>query len=266
MPLRASCGVLALAVLIASASAGGAAAGDALGSRQMLLGRSVDGRPIVAVEIGDFDASSRLLIVGCIHGNEPAGTAIANRLMQSSPPRELDLWIVPVLNPDGVVARTRGNAHGVDLNRNFPWRWQRLSGPFYSGPGPLSEPETRIAVRMIRRARPRISIWFHQHMDLVDDSEGSLSIERRFAALVGLPLHALAMRPGSVVGWENHTFPGSTAFVVELPAGSLPNKTVDRFAHAVLAVGRRAAAVDGPSGRRGSAPARSRCRTAASPP
>jgi protein MpaA len=238
MPVRALCGALALVILVACAAKGGAAVSDPLGRRQTLLGRSVDGRPIFAIESGDFDASTRLLVVGCIHGNEPAGIAIANRLVHAASPRELDVWIVPSLNPDGVAARTRGNAHGVDLNRNFPWRWRRLSGVFDSGRRPLSEPESRIAFRLIRRVRPRLSIWFHQHMDLVDESGGNVTVERRFAALVGLPLHRLARRPGSAVGWENHTLPGSTAFVVELPAGSLPNSSVHRFAHAVLAVGR----------------------------
>jgi murein peptide amidase A len=240
MPVLASRGALALslALLLAHAVADGAAASDPAGRHQSLLGRSVEGRPIVAVEIGDFDASKRVLVVGCIHGNESAGIAIANRLAHSSPPPGLDLWIVPDLNPDGVAAHTRGNARGVDLNRNFPWRWQRLSGLFYAGPRPLSEPESRIAARLIRRAQPQISIWFHQHMDVVDESGGNPAVERRFAALVGLPLARLTRAPGSVVGWENHTLPAATAFVVELPAGSLSATAVSRYASAVVAVGR----------------------------
>jgi murein peptide amidase A len=235
---RVGCGVLvlALALVLAHAVSGTAAAADPLGHRRMLLGRSVDGRPIVAIETGDFDAPTRLLVVGCIHGSEPAGIAIANRLSRISPPREVDLWIVPALNPDGVAARTRGNARGVDLNRNFPWQWERLSGAFDSGARPLSEPESRIAARLIRRVRPQVSIWFHQHLDLVDESGGNLTVERRFAAVVGLPLRRLAREPGSVVGWENHTLPGTTAFVVELPSGSLSNRAVRSYAHAVLAV------------------------------
>jgi murein peptide amidase A len=59
------------------------------------------------------------VVVGCIHGNETAGIAIANALERLSP-RDLDLWIVADLNPDGAAADTRQNAHGVDLNRNFP--------------------------------------------------------------------------------------------------------------------------------------------------
>lgn len=210
----------------------------AAGARQFVLGRSVDGRAILAFQVGDTDSQRRELVVGCIHGNEAAGLAVARRLERSSPPG-LDLWIVPVLNVDGLVAGTRGNAHRVDLNRNFPWRWQPLGGLFYSGPRPLSEPESRSAYRLIRRLRPQVSIWFHQHLAVVDKSGGSVALEDRFADLVGLRLARLRREPGSVVGWENHTFPGTTAFVVELPAGQLSAAEGRRFARATLLVGGR---------------------------
>src|SRR5438132_13084369 len=93
-------------------------------ARTVLLGRSWQGRPIRAVEVGD-PSGIRVLVVGCIHGNETGGIAIARALERRSP-RDLDLWIVPGLNPDGVAAGTRQNAHGVDLNRNFPWHWRPL--------------------------------------------------------------------------------------------------------------------------------------------
>src|SRR5205823_294228 len=137
---------------------------------------------------------------------------------RAAPPRELDLWIISDLNPDGAAAGTRVNAHGVDLNRNFPWRWQPLTGPYDSGPRPLSEPESRIAERLILQLQPAISIWFHQHLDVVDESGGSIAIERRFAAATGMRLARLPREPGSAVGWENHRFRAGTAFVVELPA------------------------------------------------
>ncbi len=86
--------------------------------------------------------------------------------------------------------------------------------------------------------KPRLSIWFHQHLDVVDDSQGSTSIERTFARLVGLRAAPLTDYPGSVASWENHTFAGSTAFVVELPAGYLTSAGAHRYAHAVLAVAR----------------------------
>jgi protein MpaA len=187
--------------------------------------------------VGQAGARRRELVVGCIHGDETAGIAIARRLERTSP-IGLDLWIVPVLNPDGAAARTRGNGHGVDLNRNFPWHWKRLHGLVYSGRRPLSEPESRIAVDLVRKLRPQVSIWFHQALDVVDASGGSRALERRFASGVGLPLERLAREPGSAVGWENHVLRGSTAFVVELPAGRLSGAAVGRFAQAAVAVGR----------------------------
>jgi murein peptide amidase A len=118
-------------------------------ARTVLLGRSWQGRPITAVEVGN-PFGTPVLVVGCIHGNETAGIAIADALEHVAP-RDLDLWIVPDLNPDGIAAHTRQNAHGVDLNRNFPWRWRPLSGVYASGPRPLSEREARIAHALILR-------------------------------------------------------------------------------------------------------------------
>jgi protein MpaA len=178
-----------------------------------------------------------VLVVGCIHGNEPAGIAVAKRLERLSP-TGIDLWIVPDLNPDGRAADTRGNAHGVDLNRNFPFRWRRLGGVYESGPRPLSEPESRIAYRLIRRIRPSVSIWFHQHLDLVWASGGKASVERRFARISGLPYHRLPALAGSAIDWQNHELPDTTAFAAELPAGAATPTAVERYVRAVLAVGR----------------------------
>jgi murein peptide amidase A len=205
--------------------------------RRVVLGRSLEGRPIVAFEVGDPGAARRELVVGCIHGDETAGVAIVRRLERTSPVG-LDLWVVPVLNPDGAAAGTRGNARGVDLNRNFPWRWKALRGPVYSGPRPLSEPESKIAYRLIRQLRPQVSIWFHQPLDVVDESGGAAALERRFASGVGFTLARLPREPGSVVGWENHVLPGATAFVVELPDRKLSTTAIGRFAQAAVAVGR----------------------------
>jgi protein MpaA len=227
--------LVATALIVAGTAFG---SGDPSGRRSMTIGRTVDGRPITVVETGDFDSPDKLLVVGCIHGNECAGTAIAGRLSHGIPPRELDLWIVPDLNPDGAAAGTRNNAHGVDLNRNFRWRWRPLAGVYYSGPYALSEPESRAAAKLILTVRPRVSIWFHQHLDVVDESGGNLTLERRFAALTGMRVAHLNREPGSVVGWENRHIATGTAFVVELPAGTLGATAAARFAHAIITVGR----------------------------
>jgi protein MpaA len=227
--------MLARALLIAllgAALAGPAAAGV----RTRDLGDSVQGREIVAVEVAGAHARTSVLVVGCIHGNEPAGIAIARALTRVRPPKGVALWIVPDLNPDGVAAGTRQNADGVDLNRNFPTRWQPQTGIFSSGPRPLSEPESRLAYRLILRLHPAVSIWFHQHANLVDDSSGNRALEQRFATIAGLPLQPLTRYGGSAVTWEAARFPGTSPFVVELPAGSLSAGSVQRYVRAVLAV------------------------------
>jgi protein MpaA len=211
---------------------------DPLVHRMLVLGYSVRHRPVIAIELGDPDSPRRVLVVGCIHGSEPAGIAIAAALARGPAPAQASLWIVPDLNPDGVAAGTRQNAHGVDLNRNFPVHWQPLGPPgsmFYSGPRPLSEPESRLAARLILRIRPALAIWYHQALNVVDDSEGPKAAERRYARLTGMREVLLTDYPGSAVGWENATV-GPTAFVVELRAGRLSPAAVRRHAAAVRAL------------------------------
>lgn len=208
---------------------------DPVVSRTMVLAYSVRHRPIIAIELGDPDSPRRALVVGAIHGSEPAGIAVAVTLARGSPPAQADLWIVPDLNPDGVAAGTRQEARGVDLNRNFPWRWRPLGPPgslFYAGPRPLSEPESQVAARLIARIRPGLAIWYHQALNVVDDSQGPQAAERRYAALTGMREVPLPDYPGSVAGWENATT-GPAAFVVELPAGPLSPAGVRRHVAAL---------------------------------
>lgn len=206
--------------------------------RVRVLARSVRGQAIPAVELGDPDSRVRALVVGCIHGDETAGIAVARSLIARARVSEADLWVIPDLNPDGVAADQRGNGHGVDLNRNFPDRWRALGAPgttYYSGPRPLSEPESTMIAALVRRLRPRVTIYYHQHLAAVDDSQGPRVIERRYAAGVGLPLRSLTDYPGSATGWQDRRF-GPTAFVVELPAGALTRRQVDAHTDAVLDV------------------------------
>jgi len=191
-------------------------------SQAYVIGTSVRGRRIRAVEVGNPDAAFKVVVVGCIHGDEPAGIAIARQLAAQRGDGSVDLWVIDDLNPDGVAAETRQNANAVDLNRNFPYSWRPVGHPGgdqYSGTGPLSEPEARAAAAFLDRVRPSVTIWFHQHADLVDDSGGDPVVERRFAQTIGLPFMRLTRYPGSVASWENHRYLNSTAFVVELPAG-----------------------------------------------
>ena len=186
-------GVGAIVVSVASFAAGACGAAThrasypaAVHAREFVLGRSVEGRGIVAHVVGSPSAPRRILVVGCVHGNERAGEAITRRLRTVTPPAGSALWLVDEFNPDGCLRGTRQNAHGVDLNRNSPWHWRPLEQPggtFYSGIAPLSEPESRAIHALVARLRPEISIWYHQHASLVDDSSGgSSAIEGRYGA------------------------------------------------------------------------------------
>jgi len=191
---------------------------EAVAAERSVIGHSVRGRAIVSIRMGAPDAALKVLVIGAVHGNEAAGMRITRKLIAAGAPRRVELLVVPTLNPDGLAARSRGNAHGVDLNRNFPFDWQPLTGGEYSGPRALSEPESRAAHRLILRERPDVTIWFHQPFGLVDRPEGNPFVARRFSELIGLPLVRLRGRyPGSASRWQNHRLSRSTAFVVELP-------------------------------------------------
>jgi protein MpaA len=205
--------------------------------RRVVLGLSVRGRAIRAQELGDPRLPTSLLVVGCVHGNEPAGIAVA-RLIEAHPPPRAHVWVIEDLNPDGRAAGTRVNAQGIDLNRNFPWRWRPLARATgqYSGPAPLFAPEARIAHDLILRTRPRVAVWLHQPLGVVDLSGGNPTIERRFAHLAGMRVERLQRYPGSAVGWQDHDLPRTTAFVVELPGGALGPARAARLAGALRAM------------------------------
>jgi hypothetical protein len=209
-------------------------------------GESAEGRPLRVVRAGDPAAPVRLLVVGSIHGNEPAGHAVIARLRRIEPPPGVQLWLVRTANPDGVRRGTRQNARGVDLNRNFPFRWRGGGRPFdtyFPGRSAASEPETRALRRLISDVEPDLTVHYHQHMRLVVLPRGAPhGPVREYARRVGLPLRRLPAYRGTVTSWQNHRAPGTTAFVVELPAGELSRRAVRRHARAVLAVAPRPAA------------------------
>lgn len=182
-----------------------------------VLGRSLEGRPIRAWRIGNARGKQRVLVVGCIHGNECAGVAVTQRLVNLVRPIATDLWAIQYLNPDGYARRSRFNARGVDLNRDFLAATQR---------------ETRIARKLILRLRPDVTIWFHQPQWVVRAWGRSGGMARRYARLAGVPYRAMAWPRGSASRWQNGL--GQISFVVELPPGELSDAVARRYADAVL--------------------------------
>jgi N-acetylmuramoyl-L-alanine amidase len=232
-----------LSALVAGvvAAAAAAAPSPAQGTGWETIGHSDEGRPIRALLVGSPRARAKVMVVGTIHGNEQAGRAVVARLRKARPPRGTALWLVDDANPDGSAAGTRHNSRGVDLNRNFPYRWQPQDGVYESGAGPASEIETQVMQRFIERERPRVTLWYHQALRMVVKSTGDPKLERLYSARSGLPRRSLPRYHGTAISWQNHTFTGDTAFVVELPGGALPAAGVRRHARAVLALARAVA-------------------------
>jgi murein peptide amidase A len=181
------------------------------------LGRSLEGRAIRVWRIGNPGSRQRVLVVGCIHGDETAGLRVTQWLLNKPLDIAVDLWIVDILNPDGHRRRSRGNARGVDLNRDFLAATQR---------------ETRIARKLILRLKPDVTIWYHQPQAVVRAWGPSRAIARTYARLAGMPYRALEWPPGSASRWQNGI--GQRSFVVELPPGDLPFASARRHARAVL--------------------------------
>lgn len=154
----------------------------------VLLGHSVQGRPIRGIELG---AGPRwLAVIGGIHqGDEANSTVLANLLLDhfrqnlAEIPEGVGLAVIPDANPDGAIAGTRANANGVDLNRNWDAGWQPDAyGPsgFVPGAGgtrPFSEPETRALARYLLERPFVAAIFLHSRGGLVVPGPGAGSVQ-----------------------------------------------------------------------------------------
>ncbi len=164
---------------------------------------------------GPAERPLRVLVVGAMHGDELTAAALAMRWIELAQDgavasRQPVHWrFIPVLNPDGLLARkpTRVNAHGVDLNRNFPTpNWER-DAPIYwdkrtrrdprrwPGPTPLSEPESRfLHTQMDTDFKPDLVVSIHAPYGVLD-YDGPLPPPNRLGQL---RLDQLGIFPGSL--------------------------------------------------------------------
>jgi hypothetical protein len=160
------------------------------------IGSSWEGRPIVAAKVGaPEDALSRpnVLFMGGHHAREWISVEMALRLLEhfatpGGTPAAHDVWVIPVVNPDGYAftfsterlwrKNRRANpdgSYGVDLNRNYPAFWGHDdvgSSPnpvteTYRGPTPGSEPETQAVMAFHASHPPAVSVSYHSYSDLV---------------------------------------------------------------------------------------------------
>jgi predicted deacylase len=209
----------------------------------VVVGRSVQGRTIVATRQGPATAPYALLVLGQMHGTEPRGRDVVAAVRRLAPPAQVQVWTIVSMNPDGAVRGRRTNAHGVDLNRNFPYLWSpRFTSRTYFWPGraPATEPEVRAMMVFLDRLRPHLVVSLHQHFNAVDLGTGRA---RAWSLRLASALHLRAISvpcstgpcAGTMTQWFNHEHPGS-AITVELPA-SVPASLATSYARGILRVG-----------------------------
>ncbi len=101
-----------------------------------VIGESVEGRDIPGIKLTSEVAvpadKPEFIMISTMHGDEPIGTEFMLAFAESLLTKygtdpfitrivdSVEIYLVPLLNPDGYIAGTRRNSNGRDLNRNFP--------------------------------------------------------------------------------------------------------------------------------------------------
>jgi murein peptide amidase A len=145
--------------------------------------KSVSGSPIFHIdEKGKNEKAKNILVFSLIHGDETDAGVLGRywieRLEKVDPRNN---WrIIPILNPDGTNNKTRTNANGVDLNRNFPtldwnekaisfWKSEaQKSKRKFPGYNPASEPEVNCALKHITEYKPDFVVSIHTPLRVLD--------------------------------------------------------------------------------------------------
>lgn len=175
--------------------------------------RSVQGKPLWQRDVVSPKAKRRVLVIGAIHGDELSSSSLVFHWIQHAvvTPSDVHWRFVPMVNPDGALRdpSTRTNAHGVDLNRNFPtpnWDkeapvyWNQRTGKDprrWPGPQPLSEPESRWLLAEMESWKPDLIVSVHAPYGVLD-FDGPVVPPQRLGRLY---LDQVGIFPGSLGNW-----------------------------------------------------------------
>lgn len=204
-----------------------------------VIGRSVQGRPIRMRSLGN--GARHVLFIGGIHGDEPEGAYTTEQLpdafSQAGLGDAVTLTILEDANPDGRAAGTRGNANGVDVNRNFPASNFDAGNPA-NGSRPLSQPEATAVVAAIDRTTPNLIIVAHAWAgkQFINFDGPAREIAERFSATSGLKVEAsneFAPTPGSLGSYAGRDR-GIPLLTIEVLKGSDPRKVWEQLHPALI--------------------------------
>lgn len=208
------------------------------GWRAEQFGTSAMGIPLVAWWP---TAPPTRVVWAAIHGEESVTLQAAQQALRQVHADDACAVVVPVLNPDGVLAGTRQNARGVDLNRNFPVdSWQPRPSPTYwptttvrtsdrrtqlSSPGERagSEPETRAIMELVERVSPELVIDLHTPLEcVIAVSDAARAVGDHLAEPAGIPVvrELDGPTPGDSANWCESV--GVTAVTYEFELAPMP--------------------------------------------
>lgn len=205
------------------------------------IGRSVEDRPLRVTRVGR--GPRRVLWIGGIHGDEREGKVATERLPYAflDEPGAADavtLTILEDVNPDGSARNTRGNARGIDLNRNYP-AGNFLAGPAY-GQSPLDQPEAKALHDFVLAEQPHLVVvahaWRRDHFINFDGP--GLELAQTFSARSGYRVkdsRHIPPTPGSLGSWVGNTL-GIPILTLEYERGSDPGTVWIETRGAILAV------------------------------
>lgn len=190
-------------------------------------GKSNEGRDIFAVKITENVASHNpakpvVFFNGMHHAREVMTTEIALDIIETLTKGYAtdakiknwigrnEIWIVPMVNPDGnnkvwtsnnMWRKNTTGGYGVDINRNYPYKWATCNGSSasktsdtYHGPSAGSEPETQAMMNLVAKIKPVISISYHSYSELVIyplGCDGQRAGDREIVESVGKKLAGL---------------------------------------------------------------------------
>jgi len=240
--------LVAGAVLTAGLAAPAEAAEATYVKKRVIFGTTHQGRDMIAYFRGDPKAEHVVLVLGQMHGDEPAGRDTALQIARKMRPKVgTGLWVIPSMNPDGRAKHRRTNARGVDLNRNWPtsgWIRGTKGSRTYGGPKKGSERETKAMMRFLKKHRPDYIASIHQPLKGIGKSGKDVAFEKRLAKQLGLKRKSFGVAQGkgtspTLTGWYNR-YLGRHGTAITVEYAAKPSKTyrLSKAPHGILRAAR----------------------------
>lgn len=147
--------------------------------------------------------TSRVLVIGCFHGDEPQGKYLIEKYLKIK--QNTNICFIPCLNEYGYTHNIRVNENGVDLNRNFPTKnWiQSKKDDYYGGISPASEIQTKFIINTVETLKPKIILTLHAPYKVVNYDGDANNIAEQISGIINYPVEPSIgyPTPGSFGTW-----------------------------------------------------------------